>query len=216
MEERFAERIFDKPILYRVKVNTVRWCTLLVRKVFCRHKSEPLDLFYRNIKDGDKVLDIGCGDGYVYNYLWNRGRKMEFLGLDINERMIGHCRRKFPDQVWLCASTINLSRLKKKPDAITYFGVLHHMKSISDMRKSLKCSLENSNVVMLYEPLQSNNLMLKWLKSLYWRITDGGKFYLTLNGYHDLFKRCGARVLYEDHSRPLKQTYVAVLERSNT
>lgn len=41
----------------------------------------------------DVVLDIGCGEGYLAEFL--RGRVCEVHGLDISQRSLDHCRAKF-------------------------------------------------------------------------------------------------------------------------
>ena len=191
----------------------VKWCTLPIGKIGFRHMPEPLEVFERNIRDGDMVVDIGCGDGFVYEYLRKRRKRLNFLGSDVNDVMIEYCQKRYPDQKWQCRNAINFENIDRKPDVVTYHGVFHHMERFNDIWKSLKSSLENAEIVMLYEPIQSDNLILKLIKSVYWKITDGGKFYLTLEDFHELFKSCGAEVIYEDYSRPLRQIYVAVLRK---
>jgi len=44
---------------------------------------------------GLSILDVGCGLGDLLAFLQQRGIEVEFTGVDILERMVEHCRRRF-------------------------------------------------------------------------------------------------------------------------
>ena len=46
---------------------------------------------------GSKILDFGCGKGDFYAFLKMREISVDFIGLDINNRLIELARRKFPE-----------------------------------------------------------------------------------------------------------------------
>ncbi|MBI4117658.1 MAG: class I SAM-dependent methyltransferase [Parcubacteria group bacterium] len=54
-----------------------------------------LDPLLAHVKNGDKVLDMGCGDGRLYEYL--RAKNVEYLGMDFSEAFIRIARNRYPD-----------------------------------------------------------------------------------------------------------------------
>jgi SAM-dependent methyltransferase len=48
------------------------------------------------IAAGDSVLDLGCGFGDFYGYLASAGVAVDYLGLDINSKLIDVAAKKYP------------------------------------------------------------------------------------------------------------------------
>jgi SAM-dependent methyltransferase len=44
-----------------------------------------------------KVLDFGCGKGDLYGFMKERGRFLQYCGIDINEYLIDLARNKYPE-----------------------------------------------------------------------------------------------------------------------
>ena len=53
-----------------------------------------LDPFF--LKGKMRILDYGCGLGYLYQYLLFKGYDFEYIGVDIMPEFIEVCREKFP------------------------------------------------------------------------------------------------------------------------
>ncbi len=49
------------------------------------------------IKDGDKILDLGCGFGDFFKYLKAEGINTDYTGIDINPSLIDHAIKLYPD-----------------------------------------------------------------------------------------------------------------------
>lgn len=54
-----------------------------------------VDEFVR--RPGTRVLDYGCGLGYLYAHLSARGFSPDYTGVDILPEFVAACRKKFPD-----------------------------------------------------------------------------------------------------------------------
>lgn len=74
---------------------------------------------------GERVLDVGCGPGFVIDYL----PPVDYVGTDIDERYIDHARRSYGDrgqfhQMFLTAD--NASQFGTF-DLVLLNGVIHHL-----------------------------------------------------------------------------------------
>lgn len=49
------------------------------------------------IRSGDRVLDLGCGFGDLLPHLAARGLEVDYLGVDINPRLVEEARRRHPE-----------------------------------------------------------------------------------------------------------------------
>lgn len=50
------------------------------------------------IKNGDSVLDVGCGLGHFYRYLCDHGcRHVQYIGIDVSSASITFARQTFPE-----------------------------------------------------------------------------------------------------------------------
>jgi len=48
-------------------------------------------------KNGDTVLDFGCGLGALYEYMVERYDDFGYIGVDINDEFIKKCKKKYPN-----------------------------------------------------------------------------------------------------------------------
>lgn len=53
-----------------------------------------------------KVLDLGCGSGYITSYLHNQN--LNAIGLDFSQEMINIAKRKYPNIKFLLADFVNI------------------------------------------------------------------------------------------------------------
>lgn len=56
---------------------------------------DEIEAFSANFKNGSTILDLGCGSGYITNFLKNRG--LNAIGIDFSAEMINIAKEKFPD-----------------------------------------------------------------------------------------------------------------------
>jgi len=65
---------------------------------------------YVKPKDGDKILDIGCGTADILEYLPN----VEYLGFDMNNRYIQFALQKYGNRGKFFCKKVNLDVLDNK------------------------------------------------------------------------------------------------------
>lgn len=69
---------------------------------------DKIKMFSNELKDNSTVLDLGCGSGYITNYL--QEQKLNAIGIDISEEMIKIATSKFPKSKFLLADFIDIEK----------------------------------------------------------------------------------------------------------
>ncbi len=73
------------------------------------------------IRDGDRILDIGSGNGNFFDIVANKRKKVIFFGVEINPYFIGLCKEKGYTVV------SDLADITGSFDVITMFDVIEHL-----------------------------------------------------------------------------------------
>src|SRR4030042_4751206 len=76
-------------------------------------------------KDGDKILDLGCGNGRFVELF--QGKKVEYVGIDASEKLIEIARGKYPNINFRAFDGLKIPFSDNYFDAIYCVAVLHHI-----------------------------------------------------------------------------------------
>lgn len=103
------------------------------------------------IKDGDKILDVGCGNGRLLDFL--KDKKIEYLGVDASENLIKCARELHPKNEFVVNDILELSSLPKLNfDFVFSIALLHHLPSL-ELRvaalRQLKNKINNSGEIVI-------------------------------------------------------------------
>ena len=79
------------------------------------------------MKDGDRVLDLGCGNGRLLLVL--REKKIDYIGVDISEKLIKIAKKNFPDKKFQLVSPLNFPFPENYFDKVFCIRVLPHIPS---------------------------------------------------------------------------------------
>ena len=95
---------------------------------------------------GDKVLEVGCGSGLVYEPLIPEVMpNSAYTGFDISRKMLGIAQNRFPEGRFEYDDVYNLSYTDKSYDVVLCFEVLIHLadieKPIQEMLRVTKRTL---------------------------------------------------------------------------
>jgi ubiquinone/menaquinone biosynthesis C-methylase UbiE len=91
-------------------------------------RSKPwkeMEFLFKDIKEGDDVLDLGCGNGRFYEYL----KKSKYIGVDPSLELIKICKNNYPEANFIVALGNELPFEDNLFDKIFSIAVLHHIPS---------------------------------------------------------------------------------------
>lgn len=96
-------------------------------------------IFRDFIKEGDKILDVGCGNGRLLELL--KDKKISYTGVDVSEKLIEVAKKKYPQNNFLVADNLNLPFLDNNFDKVFSVAVLHTIPS-DELRKKAVAELK--------------------------------------------------------------------------
>ena len=117
-----------------------------------RSRSWPeFELFLSHIPEDSKILDLGCGNGRLLAYLQEKGRRVDYTGVDFCPELLEIARKRFPRQDFVEQNMAELD-LPQSFDVIACVAAFHHLPSVALRKKALKAmykQLDHRGVLLL-------------------------------------------------------------------
>ncbi len=90
------------------------------------------DTLHIGVKKPYTLLDFGCGLGHLLKYIIDNDRLDEFnyVGMDLSDDFISHCKKKYPEYNWIKSDILKESG-EKEYDYIIANGVFTEKKDFS-------------------------------------------------------------------------------------
>jgi SAM-dependent methyltransferase len=158
---------------------------------------------------GMRVLDIGCGPGYVAKWLAGS----QYVGLDTDERYIHYANSRYGKEYgkFSCELMTEEFVARNEPfDFVIMTGVLHHLDdpTAADVLNLCKKALKPNGVVITMDGYYGPGLhpVAKFLLD-----RDRGKYIRTQNAYLELARRHFGQVKSYDHPSYFRVPYTTIV-----
>lgn len=162
---------------------------------------------------GKRVLEIGCGQGsFIASLARNRG--CQCVGVDASGEMIEAASKRNPGPEYRVMDGADLKFPDQSFDVVLFVYVLHHVEKLDETIAEAK---RVGRKVIFYESCACKRPPARQLSKWYWKLTDGGYEYLTLDEWKARFRlpvldqiegsglvRYGMCVLGEGESGPVQ------------
>jgi cyclopropane-fatty-acyl-phospholipid synthase len=111
-----------------------------------------------DIKDGDNILDFGCGWGCVPNYILSKFPHVKFVGLNLSHEQCEYMRQKMQDpesnlssgRFTLYEGDLNDAKFETKFDKILSIGVFCHVGNLTNSFQKLATLLKDNGKVFIH------------------------------------------------------------------
>jgi ubiquinone/menaquinone biosynthesis C-methylase UbiE len=90
-------------------------------------------LFENFLKEGDKVLDLGCANGRYVNFF--KEKKVKYTGLDSSLELVNIAKKNYPNEQFIVGDALNLPFPDGDFDKVFSLAVLHHIPSLGERKK---------------------------------------------------------------------------------
>jgi len=103
---------------------------------------------FLNIKENEKILDAGCGDGHLLNY-FVKGIKCKAYGVDISDVALKIAKKRYPDIKFYKQNLVKLKFPSQYFDKIVCYNVIEHIAEQDKVLKELKRVLKKNGILVI-------------------------------------------------------------------
>jgi len=128
----FVQKDFSKTIAEKVKASYSQFAGEFDQTR--RQQWPEFDHFFAYIRKHAKVLDLGCGNGRLYDFL--RPKEVTYLGIDHNSHLLDLARKNFPEAKFQLDDIMDLDLEEEAFDNVFCVAAFHHVPG-KKMRKKV-------------------------------------------------------------------------------
>jgi cyclopropane fatty-acyl-phospholipid synthase-like methyltransferase len=147
---------------------------------------------YLTLRPGMRIIDIGCGPGYILRHL---PEGIDYTGFDVDEAYIAHARRSFGHLGAFHCRHFDAAAARELAgaDVVMMNGVLHHIADdeLKTTLADIRDVLADDGVLFTLDGCycDGQSRIAKWLLD-----NDRGNFIRDRDGYDHLLRSAFARV----------------------
>lgn len=105
--------------------------------------------FKKYLKNSNKVVDLGCGDGGIIYGFNKENKNLKITGIDISPRRINHLKDNFPEYKFLCEDVCKTSLKSNSQDIVYSSQVIEHVEDDNKMLQEIKRIAKKNAVIYL-------------------------------------------------------------------
>jgi len=120
-------------------------------KAIAPEGAEMAFLDWAQNQDFSKVLEVGCGLGWMYNWLRGIRKEINYTGVEISEKLTAINKTQWPEAEWLSSSVYDLPLTNESFDLVYSFYVLEHLVfPIKGLEKMLSLLKPGGRMVLIF------------------------------------------------------------------
>lgn len=97
---------------------------------------KEFEIFLADIKDGQHIADIGCGNGRFLEFL-NKHKKIEYIGIDNSKNLIKKAKETYGDH-FKEGDMLEIPLANESQDVVVAIASFHHLPNEKLRKKTLK------------------------------------------------------------------------------
>lgn len=86
---------------------------------------EPYEVVNEMVPTSGTILDLGCGEGFLSNYLALSSSKRKIIGIELTKERVARAKKKIKNTSFSAGDIVKIPF--PKSDTIVLFHVLHHL-----------------------------------------------------------------------------------------
>jgi len=197
-------------------INTVEyWNTTYKKEIDAkrvRFNKASSDKILEYIKDGDKLLDIGCGTGEFTRYVKTKLQNCEVWGSDFSTVAIDFCRAQSKSIYYANHPIMNPDYEKHTFDIITIQHVLEHLEKPEEMIEKAFELLKKDGKLILVFPINDD----KWREHLkIWNFNDVEELLRKFDTVNNIFYIKNKNRKYDSDGRYFEEAIIIMEEDKN-
>lgn len=136
------------------------------------------------LKEGIRILEIGCGAGRLISYLTQKG--FSVIGFDISRSLIKEGNVRYPDAMKFLASGDSMPFSDSTFDVVLSFDVLEHISDVKGHLSEVRRILKTGGFYLFQTPNKLTNMPFEIIKSQ--SLTEYKKYHCSLQTFWSLKK----------------------------
>lgn len=138
-----------------------------------KHSWKEFETFLKYIKTGQRIVDLGCGNGRFYEFI-NKHKKIKYIGIDNATPLLKKAKKSFPEITFIKGDLLKIPIENKKIDVALSIASFHHIpsKKLKDKAINEICRiLKNKGILIitawnLFQPKYEKYIWQAYLKHI--------------------------------------------------
>jgi len=133
---------------------------------------DNLSFVKKYINKNDRLLDFGCGNGRLLEFVYNEDLKVDYSGVDISKELIEIAKHNYPQEKFLVVENEKETEFSNKYfDIIFSIAVFHHFNPnmTRNALKEMKRVLKKDGIVVITAWYLWDKKRLVYLWKSFWR-----------------------------------------------